>query len=56
MPGLPLKVWEKDAGQTHFQVFSSLVPTPKCFSNQGEELNDEGYDSKRDLPPFAAKK
>jgi hypothetical protein len=45
---------EESAIKVNFRVFPSKVPTlTKCFTNQDEELNVNGYDSDGNLPYFA---
>jgi hypothetical protein len=42
---------EESALEANFRVFPSQVPTlTKRFTNQDEELNDNGYDSDGNLP------
>ena len=42
------------ASRANFGDFPSKIPTlQNCFANQDTTLNDEGYDSKGNLPYFA---
>jgi len=53
MLGAPPNVWEEDACRPHFQAFPNHLPTlQNRFSNQDEDLNNEGYNSKEGLPHF----
>jgi hypothetical protein len=47
---------EESVLKANFRVFPSKVPTlTKHFTNQDEDLNDNGYDSDGNLPFFANK-
>jgi len=45
---------EESALEANFRVFPSQVPTlTNCFTNQDEDLNENGFDSDGNLPHFA---